>query len=134
MRYLTDRRTVWYHVSMSTYKTPHGTVNYSGIRRYIVVSNGRTVKRTDNIETARLTTRLHARHGATVVDTAAPTASAPHTLPSDRVCAVCHKSHVPEVDWIDPIMARRHWHCIPATERARISAAFRAASQNGSVS
>lgn len=109
---------------MTTFKTDHGTVRYSGIRRYIVVSNGETVKRTDNFDTAHREAAKRARQGATVVDTVREAVEA---AANDRICVVCSQSHVPLADWNDPVHKRRHWHCIPKAERETISAAWRAA-------
>lgn len=107
---------------MSTFHTEHGTVRYSGIRRYIVVSNGQTVKRTDSFDTAHREAAKRARQGATIVDTVRE----PKALGAEnRICAVCSQSHVPEADWNDPVYKHRHWHCIPALERAEISRAWR---------
>jgi hypothetical protein len=107
---------------MSTYHTTHGTVRYSGIRRYIVVSNGETVKRTDSFDTAHKVASKFARQGATIVDT---TREVREAAASNRVCAVCSQSHVPQADWNDPVYKHRHWHCIPRAEREEISRQWR---------
>ena len=106
-------------MTVSTFHTTEGTVRYSGIRRYIVVKDGRTVKRTDSIDTAEKTA---AAYRGVIVDTkpVAPAASA-----IARVCSVCGRRGVPEQDWVE--YNHRHWHCIPAEERERISAEWRAA-------
>lgn len=108
---------------MTTFHTHHGTVRYSGIRRFIVVSNGEIVKRTDNFDTAHVEAVKHIRFGATVVDTVKEAVEA---SAGQRVCTVCSHSHVPEADWNDPTYQHRHWHCIPREERERISAEWRA--------
>ena len=109
---------------MSTFHTDHGTVRYSGIRRYIVVSNGEVVKRTDNFDTAHAVAVKHTRHGATIVDTVR---AVHETAPEKRICTVCQLSGLPQADWDDPTLHHRHWHCIPRAEREQISADWRAA-------
>jgi hypothetical protein len=89
-----------------------------------VVSNGQTVKRTDNFDTAHDVASKRARQGATVVDTHR---EAREARAEQRICTVCTQTHVPEVDWNDPVYRHRHWHCIPKTERQTITAAWRAA-------
>lgn len=107
---------------MSTFHTDHGTVRYDGIRRYIVVTHGTIVKRTDNINTAHKFATLNSRMGATVVDTKREVIEA---AAKKRVCTVCKATHVPLADWNDPVYVHRHWHCIPKAEREAITAAWR---------
>ena len=71
---------------MTTFHTAHGTVRYSGIRRYIVVANGQTIKRTDSLHTAQETaTKL--MWNASIVDTTADSKPAA-SEPSERICVV----------------------------------------------
>lgn len=99
---------------MATFQTDHGTVRYSGIRRYIVVSGGRTVKRTDSIETARKTQADWRWHGASVVDTR------PQAV-SERTCSICMHPTVKVLtrDFED---YGAHWNCLPEDRRKEITA------------
>lgn len=98
---------------MSVFHTEEGSVNYSGIRRYLVVKNGSTTKRSDSAGTAA----AHAqRYGGVVVDTSVD------PQPANPVCRVCGKGHVEANDYRE---YRRHWWCIPRVEQAAISAEWR---------
>lgn len=105
---------------MSTFQTAHGTVRYSGIRRYIVVARGRTVKRTDSLSTAQKTAAQYGN--ASIVDTCIR----PIAKNESRVCDRCYSTALVQVDDFEEFGA--HWGCLTIAERSDISAAHRAAS------
>ena len=102
---------------MSTFHTAHGTVRYSGIRRYIVVARGTTVKRTDSLATAQKTAADQG--GASIVDTSVR----PIAENESRVCRVCKSAALVQVDDFAEFGA--HWGCLTTHEREIISSAHR---------